>query len=204
MSAVVQVYNLKVALYLNFFIIFADLKQSRTMYHPSLDPITNYEDLQDLLEQGNAYLDWPTDELFEIKPDISGWSIGFHLYHLAKAHGAIPGLIERLQTGRIGEEGLEGQSDMLELIHRGIVPRGRQAPEMARPPADLTHDLLITDFGRMSRATRRIEPLLDDLESITYSFPHLYYGPLNALEWLRFMHIHTAHHIGIIEEIEAG
>ncbi len=174
------------------------------MYHPSLEPHTNYAALQDLIKQCAAYLEWSSEKLFEIKPHVSGWSIGFHLYHLAKAHGGIPKLLERLQAGRLGEEGLKGRPEMLTMIHDGIVFRGRKAPEIAQPPSDLSHDLLTRDFGRMSTASLRIKPLLNDLASITHSFPHLYYGPLNALEWLRFMAMHTRHHLGIMREIEAG
>ena len=174
------------------------------MHHPNLEPHTNYTTLQELLDQCNAYLDWPADKLFEVKTKVSGWSIAFHLYHLAKAHGAIPKLLERLQLGRLGEEGLEADPLMVGLIHDGILPRGYKAPDMVQPPVDLTYDLLVKDFGRMSKATRRIEPMLDELGAITYIFPHLYYGPLNALEWLRFMQIHTRHHTEIIKEIEAG
>lgn len=172
------------------------------MPHPSLDPRWNYDSLQRLIASCHSFLDWPEDQLFMIKADVSGWSIASHLHHLARAHGAIPRLIERLKTGRLGEEGLEGRPEALQLIYDGIILRGRQSPDISLPDEDLTHEKVIKDFGRMTNATQRLEPVLDELHTYTFSFPHLYYGPLNALEWLRFMGMHTRHHLGIMREIE--
>jgi hypothetical protein len=173
------------------------------MYHPSLEPHANFTSLQELLKSSTVYLAWPVEKVFEIKPAISGWSIGFHLHHLAKAHGSIPKLIERLQSGALGDESLTPLPEGIQLIHDGIIPRGRKSPERAAPPADLTFEVLVRDFNRMEKATQRVEPLLDELHSIPRRFPHLRFGPLTALEWLRFMQNHHRHHLGIIKEIEA-
>ncbi|MFK7843949.1 MAG: DinB family protein [Rhodothermales bacterium] len=174
------------------------------MYHPSLEPRTNFTAIQALLKESNIYLDWPAEKVFEIKPAVSGWSIGYHLHHLAKAHGSIPKLIERLQSGALGDESLAPIPEGIQLIRDGIIPRGRQAPEKVVPPAELTHEVLVRDFGRMENAAQRIEPLLDELHAIPRRFPHFRFGPLTALEWLRFMQNHHRHHLGIIKEIEAG
>ena len=174
------------------------------MQPASLAPRENYRALIKHLTDCQQYLEWPADRLFEVKSDVSGWSIAYHLHHLAKAHGAIPRLIERLKSGRLGEENLTPKPAIRALVHKGIIPRGWPSPEMTTPPDDLTYEILQRDFGRMTKATQRLEPILDELADIPRSFPHIYFGPLNALEWLRFMHIHCGHHLGIIREIEAG
>lgn len=164
---------------------------------------SNYDALQELLSKGQAYLDeWTEAALFEVKPAASGWSIGHHLYHIALANASVPKLIERLQAGTLGDEDQQGDPIKLQLIRDGIVPRGRKAPERAQPPADLAVELLQRDFKRMTRATQRLEPSLDALDQISRRFPHMYYGSLSAEEWIRFMFIHTRHHMNIIGEIE--
>lgn len=173
-------------------------------YDPSLEPHENYAALQALVAQGADYLAWPSEKLFEVKADISGWSIGHHLYHLALAHGSIPRLIERLDSGRLGDDTLTSIPERVQLIYAGTVPRGRTAPEQVRPPDDLNHDLLNRDWHRMTKAIGRVEPLLDQLAGIPRRFPHLFFGPLTALEWLRFMQNHKRHHLGIVATIEAG
>jgi hypothetical protein len=54
----------------------------------------------------------------------------------------------------------------------------------------------------MMRASQRIEPLLDELDTVPRRFPHLYLGPLSATEWIRFMVLHTRHHLDSIRRIE--
>lgn len=166
---------------------------------------SNYDALQQLLAQGASYLEtWSGKALFEIKPEASGWSIGHHLYHIALANASVPKLIERLKAGRLGDKDQQGDPAMLQLIQDGIVPRGRKAPERAQPPEDLTIEILQRDFKRMTRATQRLENILDEIEHISNRFPHMYYGSLSAEEWIRFMFIHTRHHMNIIGEIEAA
>lgn len=166
---------------------------------------SNYDALQLLLAQGQTYLDtWPESALLEIKPAISGWSIGHHLHHIALANASVPKLIERLKAGTLGDENQQGDPAMLQLIQDGIVPRGRKAPERAQPPDDLTIEHVERDYKRMTKATQRLEGLLDNIEHIRNRFPHLYYGSLSAEEWVRFMFMHTRHHMNIIGEIESG
>lgn len=174
------------------------------MDHPSLNPHEDYQALQALIAECLPYLDWPEDKLFEVKSDVSGWSIAYHLHHMAKAHGPLPSLIERMQSGRLGEEGLEQHPESLAIIHHGEIPKGWKSPEITTPPDDLSHALVLKDFRRMATATQRLEEKLDELEQIPRLFPHFYFGPLNALEWLRFMRLHTLHHLGIIKRIEVG
>ncbi len=173
-------------------------------YDPSLEPHENYAALQALVEKGAGYVAWPADKLFEVKDEISGWSIGHHLYHLALSHGSVPRLIERLHNGRLGDESLEGFPERLQLIYDGIIPGGRTAPERVQPPDDLDHAMLQRDWARMTKSIARVEPLLDELHAIPRLFPHLYFGPMTALEWLRFMQNHKRHHLGIVGRIEAA
>ena len=166
-----------------------------------IDPQANYSALQELLTQGAAYLDWPEDKLLHVHTEISGWSVGQHLYHITMANGSIPKLIERLKAGRLGNTEDEPKPEMLELITQGIIPGGRKAPERAVPPEELTAELLNRDFKRMQKATQRLEPILGELHAIPNRFPHMYFGPMSALQWLRFMEIHTRHHMVIVDKL---
>ena len=166
-----------------------------------IDPQKNYSALQELLVQGAIYLEWPDEKLFGVQPDISGWSIGEQLYHITLANASIPKLIERMKEGRLGNEEDEPQLEKIALIEQGIIPGGRQAPERVIPPTDLNKDLLNRDYSRMRKATQRLAPLLDELHDIPNRFPHMFFGPLSAVEWVRFMEIHTRHHMNIVEKL---
>ena len=166
-----------------------------------IDPQANYTALQALLDQGAAYLEWPEEALFKVHEAISGWSVGEHLYHITLANGSIPKLIERLKVGRLGNTEDEPKPEMIELITKGIIPGGRKAPDRVVPPEDLTAELLHRDFTRMRKATQRLEPILEELHTIPHRFPHMFFGPMSAPEWVRFMEIHTRHHMVIVESL---
>ena len=166
-----------------------------------IHPKTNYTALQELLDQGSTYLNWSADTLFVVKPDLSGWSIGEHLYHITLANASIPKLIERLKAGTLGNEEDQPKPEQVGILEQGYIPAGRDAPKRVVPPAELNSELLNRDFNRMRAATQRIEPLLDELATINRRFPHMFFGPLSATEWVRFMEVHTRHHMNIIEKI---
>lgn len=166
-----------------------------------IDPKKNYSALQELLDQGADYLEWPNEKLFGVQPDISGWSIGEQLYHITLANASIPKLIERMKAGTLGNEEDQPQPERIALIEQGVIPGGGQAPKRVVPPSDLSIDLLSRDYDRMRKATQRLAPLLDELHAIPRRFPHMFFGPLSAVEWVRFMEIHTRHHMRIIEKI---
>lgn len=168
-----------------------------------IDPQANYTALQELLTQGAGFLDWPEEKLLDIHKETSGWSVGQHLYHITLANASIPKLIERLKAGTLGNTEDEPKPKMLELITEGIIPGGREAPKRVVPPEDLTAELLNRDFKRMQKATKRLEPILGELHAIPNRFPHLYFGPMSALQWLRFMEIHTRHHMVIVDKLVA-
>ena len=166
-----------------------------------IDPHTNYTALQNLLVEGAAYLDGPADALFQLRPEISGWSIAEQLYHITLANASIPKLIERMKAGKLGNEEDKPFPERIAIIQEGIIPGGRQAPERVVPPSDLDAELLNRDYNRMWKATQRLEPLLDELHAIPNRFPHMFFGPLSAIEWVRFMEIHTRHHMKIVERL---
>lgn len=168
-----------------------------------IDPKTNYQALQDLLDQAASYLEQSDEVLFNVHPNITGWSVAEHLYHITLANASIPKLIERMKIGKLGNEEDEPKPAMIAIIEEGYIPGGRQAPERVVPPSDLTSETLNRDFNRMRNATQRLEPILDELPAITRRFPHMFFGPLSATQWVRFMEIHTRHHMKIVEKLVA-
>lgn len=172
------------------------------MSQPVLDPNTNYTALLALIDRCKTYMAWPEEKLFEVKPAVSGWSIGHHIHHISRAHGTVAKMLERMEAGRMGEEGLEGLPAGLKIVYDGVIPRGRKSPDFAEPATDLSYQKLEKDFGRLQRSASELKPMLPRLKDIKYSFPHVYLGPLNALEWLRFTCVHIQHHVNIMQEIE--
>lgn len=140
--------------------------------------------------------------------DVSGWSVGEHLQHLALTDLAVLGAIERHERGEsIGATGVKTTRRGISLVGRvvllfGRIPRGRgRAPELVRP-VDFTVERLRRDLADVSR---RLAALVADparVDRSTARAPHPVFGSLSASEWMRFLVIHHRHHQRIVRDIE--
>jgi hypothetical protein len=133
-------------------------------------------------------------------PAVSGWSILEHLDHLTIVNAAILGRINALlaepaaPSGGINEIGVK-------IFAAGEIPRGMgKSPEFALPKTASSEAV----HGRAKEATaamRKFEIRLSEIEKSQGRAPHPVIGSLTPLEWLRFMEIHTRHHLKIVREI---
>ncbi|WP_111682380.1 DUF1569 domain-containing protein [Winogradskyella tangerina] len=79
----------------------------------------------------------------------------------------------------------------------GYIPRGRaQSPNVVRPP-----DVIITEdiYKQLEEAKANISKLksLDN----NANFDHPYFGQLNKAHAIRFIEVHTKHHLKIVRDI---
>ena len=142
----------------------------------------------------------------ERNPEVSGWSVAEHADHIAKSTASIARLSRGLVAGKVGDDDLQPDDKRLTrfLSGRGF-PRGGQSP-----------DYIAADEGVSAEAARRaledahaaLEALGLQAEAMTASerrFQHPFFGPLKAVEWVRFCGVHAEHHLAIAREIaEAG
>lgn len=133
-------------------------------------------------------------------PSISGWSVAEQLDHLAIAN--------RLSVGRIRQALKEGPNTVpgptlagrLVLLI-GYIPRGiGEAPEATRPGG-----------GPVAEVRARVAEAVDALLGLRAELPtirtargragHPVLGGFTAAQWLRFIDVHTHHHLKIIRDI---
>lgn len=164
-----------------------------------------YERLRTFYGEAAALLAWPDERLFGKVAEISGWSPAQHLSHLTLSNRLIFRNLERLAGG--GHPALsEGGPNLAGrlVLRLGRFPRGRaRAPKFALPPEDLARADLEGALAHNRAAFDRLAPLLPNLPHLPGRTPHPRFGPLSAVEWLRFTRIHSLHHFAIIHEIGA-
>lgn len=131
---------------------------------------------------------------------VSRWSIGQQIDHILKVLEAGQRFL-----GSAGERGpvlprgmnLTGRL----LLSLGWIPRGVGKSPKGVVPADETPGDLAERAARMRKAycdTPLAEAVLADPTPV---FPHPYFGGLTALQGLRFLAIHTHHHLKIVADI---
>ena len=126
------------------------------------------------------------------------WSPAQHLYHLALTNTSLAKLIPALLERRFGTETGEVNTEHIEQLAKGFFPRGGTSPANLVPPDAITKEQLITALDESLKAMNALEQLSFGPSN---KFNHVYYGPLDAIQWLRFAQLHMAHHLELIEAL---
>lgn len=127
-------------------------------------------------------------------PEISKVDVAWHLDHMLKTINRITEVLENSDP-----EIYEGSFSFSKIasLTAGFIPRGKaQSPSNVRPPAIIvTEDIL----KQLATSRKNIEKL-HALEATT-NFDHPVFGMLNKAQTIRFLEVHTNHHLKIISDI---
>ncbi|NNF02967.1 MAG: DinB family protein [Rhodothermales bacterium] len=137
------------------------------------------------------------DRYEAISDDISAWSVGRHVFHLALSGSS---LAVSLITGRLWDGVPSAPALKDHILRNGTIPHGRaEAPESVRPAPDPTRDEIVQAIGKCRSRVARIPSAAVDARMI-----HPYLGTLTRDELLVFIAIHNRHHLTIIDRILAS
>ncbi len=83
------------------------------------------------------------------------------------------------------------------LFTLGYIPRGKaKAPKIVRPPKIITEANLLKQLTEAKTHVERIKTLPK-----TSHFKHFIFGTLSKKQTIRFLEIHTKHHLKIVRDI---
>ena len=136
------------------------------------------------------------------KADVSGWSIGQHLDHIANANREIAGAIQKILAGEAGPSRSGPTMVGRAVLSTGWIPRGAgKAPAYTTPKAASSEQVR----DNLSGAREAVRQLGDALAKIDRSgdrADHFAFGGLTPMQWLRVIDVHTRHHLKIVADIE--
>lgn len=129
--------------------------------------------------------------------DVSGWSVGRHVLHLALSGSS---MAVSIVTGRHWD-GVPSAPELKDhILHTGRIPAGRaKAPESVRPESDPGTADILRALKKCRLRVARI-PAVSEEACIV----HPYLGQLNRDELICFLAIHNRHHLDIIGRIIDG
>ena len=125
---------------------------------------------------------------------ISKSNVGWHIEHSLLT---INGITKVLIQSNPNEYQWKFKLSRLFIFILGKIPRGKaKAPEVVVPKNEITEAQLLLNLER----TRTI---ILELKSISkdHYFEHPFLGKLKKKDTIRFLEIHTNHHLKIIEDI---
>ncbi|WP_299366061.1 DUF1569 domain-containing protein [Winogradskyella sp.] len=130
-----------------------------------------------------------------IDSSISTVDVAWHLDHMLKTINKITDTLE-ISNPDDYSKSYFNFSRILSLSS-GHIPRGRaQSPSVVRPPDSILTESLILQINMAKANVEKLK--LFDKKS---HFNHPYFGQLNKAQAIRFMEVHTMHHLKIVSDI---
>ena len=130
------------------------------------------------------------------KANVSKANIGWHIEHSLLT-------IDRI-TGRLSQTDSRDYKWKLSfaklfVFATNIIPRGRgEAPASVRPGADINPETLTKHVRVTKEKIKELALMINE-----QFFEHPYFGHLRLMQAIKFLKIHTKHHLKIIKDIKA-
>jgi len=134
----------------------------------------------------------PNQEL--LNPIISKSSVGWHIEHTLLTMNLV---IENIHKSNPENYKRTFNLNRFLVFTLNKIPRGRaKAPKVVQPKMDFTTDSLLYHLEKGKTNLKKLNTL-----SANNYFEHPYLGQLNLKPTIKFIKIHTKHHLKIITEI---
>lgn len=134
---------------------------------------------------------------------VSGWGVAQQAYHCGLALARIGGGIENLLANPTQGAGLGFTHPQAgALLAGGALPRGiAKSPEFLIPPAAPTPDETRTLLKGAKAKWEALEKRRAEIPTCAATFPHPMLGNFTSAQWVRFIALHTGHHLKIVRDI---
>lgn len=134
----------------------------------------------------------------KVNLEISKWSIYQQIEHILLVNTQV---LEMVEAGKTPEDQKSRSILSYVTLTFGFIPRGRaESPNYVLPESSDKNDLLKL-IEKFKAQLIRVKSL-ETFNSNEVVGNHPYFGGLSRSEWLRFIEIHTRHHLKIIRDID--
>jgi hypothetical protein len=126
--------------------------------------------------------------------EVSQGKIGWHIEHSLLV---MSGITKTLEKSNPSDYKWKFNFVKFVVMTTGVFPRGRaKAPQATQPKSEVTAESLNAHIAK----TRERIKTLDTMNSDAF-FTHPFFGDLKLKQAIRFLAIHTNHHLKIINDI---
>ncbi len=130
----------------------------------------------------------------KLNPAVSRSSVGWHIEHTMMATFQIIHAVEKSNPEKYSRK-FNPKRLLVFTINK--IPRGRgKAPKSVLPPGEFSIDKIKEDIQKLKSKVS----VLTNLHHSSF-FEHPYFGNLNLKDTIKFLNIHTKHHLKIIDDI---
>lgn len=152
--------------------------------------------IKELLEIHRSFSDllMADDSTYE---QVSAWSVYKHIEHVLLTNSSILFAIERGDSpSKIEKRTFIGYV----VLFVGFIPRGRaKAPKEVEPLGKSKSELQEFNEELIGRLESLLNAPLNEPHNVIANHP--YFGGLSKKQWIRFLCIHSRHHLKITEKL---
>lgn len=177
------------------------------MHTSEIDPDHEFTRLDETLSAFEELRASGEERLNLCAPEVSGWSVGQHLYHAALATDLALRNVRSLVSGKGRLIQTDGELDAraAAVLASDETPRGvSEAPRMVRPGTEIDPEFLAMEQSGNRDALTKLRTIAEDIGNAPGWIPHQDLGPLRAAHWLRFAALHARHHHAIVRDVIGG
>ena len=168
----------------------------------SMDPTKEMARLDEQLERLEALTGHGPETWGRHDPAVSGWSVGRQVEHTLKSIVRMLAAVRDIRDGKPAAPDGSPRAIGRVLLAAGRIPRGRaESPEAVVPdeaPDVATSQALL---AKAQALRAELAPGIDEVDTWAGTIPHPMLGPFTAAHWVRFVRVHTDHHLAIVDEI---
>jgi hypothetical protein len=144
-----------------------------------------------LLEQIEAYSAFS----HRVNPKVSQASVGWHLEHVTLVISSVVVALGASQPEHYRPK--KFSLVKLWILNTGILPRGKvKSPKSVQPKEQPTEQSVSTLVAKTKQKIQAASPFQP-----TQFFSHPLFGDLRLNQAIRFLEVHTRHHLNIIKDI---
>ena len=126
--------------------------------------------------------------------NVSKGSIGWHIEHSLLT---VERIIDAVRLSDAGTYKRAFKPNHIVVLYLGFIPRGKaQAPKVVRPKSEMNAEELQAHLTNVKEKLTEINTI-----SPKQYFLHPFLGNLNKKQTVRFLEVHTNHHLKIIKDI---
>ncbi|MBK9154671.1 MAG: DinB family protein [Chloracidobacterium sp.] len=165
----------------------------------------NYETIADIYTANDkirdrllALIDSLDEEEAAVVPDGENWSAAMIVEHVSLVAGSMVRICTKLLEGSKAEDAVwDGSLDLAEFAGRAaaIADVKLVAPDIVQPKQGLSLSESRAALEQNRGDFHGLRPMFEKFDPNRHKFPHPFFGPLTALEWLALAGAHEARHL---------
>jgi len=149
-------------------------------------------------------------DLANLPTENGKWTVAGLVEHLAKVGDGMSKICYKLlssahEEGKTSDGKIQLSKSFVEALKQAHIEEQKfEAPEIVAPTDSQTIAESLAALEKVTETLEKLRPLFESVNGTEHTFPHPYFGPMSAQDWLVLLGVHETRHTIQIEKILAN